>query len=177
MLLLALLGLAPGVATFTGLLLAFPAIQMMLGRESPTLPHFLAARPISTRHFTKWSARAIPLLERMEAVIRPRLATPFQATKRLVGLLVLLLAATLIWPVPFSHIIPTLVIILISVAYLEEDGVLLLASLAAALLSFSISAAPVWATRTSRRRSAACWSFFTPLSSDLPSPSRPFAPS
>lgn len=74
------------------------------------------------------------------------LPTPFQATKRLVGFIVLILAATLIWPVPFSHIIPTFVIMLISFAYLEEDGVLLFVSLAAALVSFSISAATVWAT-------------------------------
>jgi len=146
MLLLALLGLAPGVAIFTGFLLAFPAIQMILGRDSPSLPPFLANRSISTRHFARWAARVIPMFKRMEAFIRPRLNTPFQATKRLVGLIVLLLAATFIWPVPFGHVIPTLVIMLISFAYLEEDGILLCISLAAALLSFSITAATIWAT-------------------------------
>jgi hypothetical protein len=146
MLLLALLSLAPGIAMFTGFLLAFPAIQMILGHESPTLPHFLAARSIPARHFARWVARAIPPFKRMEVFIRPRWHTPFQATKRMVGLIVLLLAATVIWPFPFSHIIPTLVIMLISFAYLEEDGVLLCISLAAALLSFAITAAIAWAT-------------------------------
>ncbi len=127
------------------LLLAFPAMQMILGRESPTLPRFLATRSIPTRHFARWSGRAIPWLERMEALIRPRLRTPSQATKRLVGFIVLLLAATLVWPIPLSHIIPTLVIVLITVAYLEEDGVLLGISLAAALVSICLSAATVWA--------------------------------
>ena len=79
-------------------------------------------------------------------LIGPRLQTPFQATKRLVGLIVLLLAATLIWPFPFNHIIPALVIRLISFAYLEEDGVLLCISLAVALVSFALTAATVWAT-------------------------------
>ncbi len=146
MLLLALVGLAPGAGIFIGILLAFPAVQMILGRESPTLPRFLASRSISTRHLERLAGRTIPLFERMEALIRPRLHTPFQATKRLIGFIVLLLAATLIWPFPFSHIIPALVIMLISFAYLEEDGVLLCISLAAALLSFSITAATVWAT-------------------------------
>jgi hypothetical protein len=145
MVLLAILGLVPGVATISGFLLAFPAIQMILGQESPTLPHFLANRSISTARFSRWAIRAIPLFKRMEALIRPRLHTPFQATKRLVGLTVLLLAATIIWPFPFSYVIPTLVVILISFSYLEEDGVLLCFSLAAALLSFSITAATVWA--------------------------------
>jgi hypothetical protein len=146
MLLLALLSLAPGVATFTGLVLTFPAIQMVLGRESPTFPRFVATRSISTERFARWAAQAIPLFERVETLIRPRLPTPFQATKRLVGFVVLLLAATFMWPFPFSHIVPALVIMLISFAYLEEDGVLLCISLAAALVSLSITAGTVWVT-------------------------------
>jgi hypothetical protein len=146
MLLLALVGLLPGVGIVIGILLAFPAVQMILGRETPNLPRFLSSRRIATRHLARLATRTIPLVKRVEALIRPRLHTPFRATKRFVGLIVLLLAATLIWPFPFSHIIPALVIMLISFAYLEEDGVLLCISLAAALLSLSITAATVWAT-------------------------------
>jgi hypothetical protein len=146
MLLLALVGLLPGVGIVIGILLAFPAVQMILGRETPNLPRFLSSRRIATRHLGRLATRTIPLVKRVEALIRPRLHTPFRATKRFVGLIVLLLAATLIWPFPFSHIIPALVIMLISFAYLEEDGVLLCISLAAALLSLSITAATVWAT-------------------------------
>ena len=146
MLLLALVGLLPGVGVFIGILLAFPAVQMILGRDSPTVPRFIASRSIATRHIARLATRTIPLFRRMETLIRPRLQTPFQATKRLVGLTVLLLAATLVWPFPFSHIIPALAIMLISFAYLEEDGVLLGIGLAAALGSFSITAATVWAT-------------------------------
>ncbi|MGA7882240.1 MAG: exopolysaccharide biosynthesis protein [Terrimicrobiaceae bacterium] len=125
MLLLALVGLVPGTGIFIGVLLAFPAAQMLLGRETPTLPRFLATRRIATRHIARLATRTIALFRRMEALIRPRLHTPFQATKRLVGFIVLLLAATLIWPLPLSHIIPALVIMLISFAYLEEDVFLL----------------------------------------------------
>jgi hypothetical protein len=145
MLLLALLGMAPGIATVAGVLLVFPAAQMIMGRESPSFPRFIAGRSIPTRHFIRWAATAIPLLARMETIIRPRWRTPFQATKRGVGILVLILAATLIWPIPFSHIIPMLVIILISFAYLEEDGLLLCISLVAAAVSIAVTTAIVWA--------------------------------
>ena len=87
----------------------------------------------------------LPLLRRLEVVIRPRWPTPFEATKRVVGLVVLLLAATLVWPFPFSHIIPALVIMLLALAYLEEDGVLLALGLAAAVVSLAITGATVWA--------------------------------
>jgi hypothetical protein len=51
--------------------------------------------------------------------------TPFEATKPVVGSIILLLAATLLLPLPFSHIIPSLVIMLPSFAYLEDEGMLL----------------------------------------------------
>jgi hypothetical protein len=146
MLLIALVSLVPGPSAFIGILLAFPALQMILGQESPSLPRFIALRRIPTPKIAPMVHRAIPLLRRLETIIHPRWHTPFEATKRVVGSIILLLAATLLLPLPFSHVIPTLVIMLISFAYLEEDGVLLCMSLAAALASFAISAATVWAT-------------------------------
>jgi hypothetical protein len=145
MLIMAIISLTPGIATFAALLLAFPAIEMILGHESPMLPRFIAARPISTSRIVRWVSRATPLLRRMETFIRPRWHTPFQTTKRVVGLIVLLLAATLLAPFPLS-IIPTLVIALIAFAYLEEDGVLLCISLLAALPSIALTAGTVLAT-------------------------------
>ena len=144
-LIVAFLGLAPAVAMLAMLLLPFPAIQMVLGHERPSLPHFIARRSIPTPRLSRLAAWSIPSLRRMEVFIHPRWPTPFVATKRLVGLTILLLAVTLIAPFPFN-IIPTLVIILISIAYLEEDGMLLCISMVAAALSFSITAGTVMAT-------------------------------
>jgi hypothetical protein len=146
MLLMALVGLMPGVGFLIGVLVAFPASQMILGHDSPTVPRFLASRTIASRHIARWAGRIIPLFKHMELLVRPRWQTPFQLTKRLIGVMVLLLSITLIWPVPFSHVIPSLVIMLISFAYLEEDGVLLSIGLTAAVLSFLVTAATVWAT-------------------------------
>lgn len=143
-LLLALISLTPGIASFGAFLLAVPAIEMILGRKSPTLPGFIAARPVSTPHFVRWTRRIVPLLRYMEVFIRPRWHTPLRATKRFVGLVILLLAATLIVPFPLS-VVPTLVIALIAFAYLEEDGILLCISLAAALLSIAFTAGTVLA--------------------------------
>jgi len=65
----------------------------------------------------------------------PRWHTPLQATKRLVGAVVVILSATLVFsPIPLSNVLPALVIVLISLAYLEEDGLLLLIALLAALI-------------------------------------------
>jgi len=145
MLVMALVALIPGGSTFVGFLLAYPAIQMILARPGPTLPAFIAERRVATARVAGVFGRATPVLKWLERFVRPRWQTPFEATKRVVGVVVLALAPTLIWPFPFSHVIPSLVIGLLSLAYLEEDGVLLCVALAAAVLSLAITAATVWA--------------------------------
>jgi hypothetical protein len=146
MLFMAMVALVPGGSTFIGLLLTYPAIQMILAREAPTLPAFIARRRISTTSLAAVSRRAAAALRRVERFIRPRWRTPFEATKRVVGVVVLALAPTLIWPFPFSHIIPSLVVMLLALAFLEEDGILLCLALVAALLSLAITGATVWAS-------------------------------
>lgn len=146
MLLVALVGLVPGLSPLVGLMLAIPAIQMMRGRGEPVLPRRLATRRLSKARLARILARVIPVLGRMERLVRPRWATRFETAKRLVGFVILLLGGTLLAPVPFSHFIPVFVIALLAFAFLEEDGVLLCIALAAAVVSLAITAAAVWGT-------------------------------
>lgn len=145
MLILGLVALVPGASGIVGVLLAIPAIQMMLGRRAPVFPGFIGRRRLPTRRLARLIARINPALRRMERVIRPRWPTPFEATKRTVGLVVLVLGALLLIPIPFSQIGPALVIMLLSFAYLEEDGVVLCLALAAALVTLALAGAAVWA--------------------------------
>lgn len=139
-----LISFLPGAATIVGLLIAWPAIQMILGHDVAVLPRLITRRNISVEK----SARAIriitPRLEWVERLIRPRWPAPFQTTKRVTGIIMLLLGLTLVSPVPFSHVMPALVIMLLALAYLEEDGIVLLVALIAALCSLAVTAATVW---------------------------------
>jgi len=146
MLILGLMALVPGASGVIGVLVAIPAIQMILARRTPIFPGFLARRRISKRRLERLIARINPLLRRMERVVRPRWQTPFEPTKRVVGFVVLLLGITLLAPIPFSNVIPALVITLLSFAYLEEDGIALCIALAAAAVALALVGAAVWAT-------------------------------
>jgi hypothetical protein len=86
----------------------------------------------------------VPVLRYLEKLVRPRWHTPFEATKRVVGFVVLLLGATLLVPVPLSNVMPFLAVMLIAFAYLEEDGVLLCIALAASLVLLLTTAVAVW---------------------------------
>ena len=144
MFLLAVIALVPGLSTFIGVLFAVPAYQMIVARRSPALPRIATARRLPTRRFAQVVERIAPVLQRAETLVRPRWPRPFRTTKRIVGIAILLLGLTLALPVPFGHILPAFVIMIVALAYLEEDGVVLCLGLALALVSFSITAAAGW---------------------------------
>jgi Exopolysaccharide synthesis, ExoD len=70
--------------------------------------------------------RAVPVSRYLEKMIRPRWPTPLDATKRIVGIVIVMLSMTLFQPIPLSNVMPALVIEFISLAYIEGDGLVLL---------------------------------------------------
>jgi hypothetical protein len=65
----------------------------------------------------------------------------------LVGAVVVFLNIALLFtPVPLSNVVPALVIALISLAYLEEDGLLLSITLLASVVVLAVKLAAVWET-------------------------------
>ncbi len=147
LLLLGLLGLLPGVSALAGVLLLVPAFQMMLANRGPIFPRRLASLRFSTPRIAGLIGRAIPVLHYLERFIRPRWSTPFQTTKRAVGLVILLPAlCILLIPIPLSNVPTALLVVLIAFAYLEEDGVLLCIALLAALGLLAAVAVLVWKT-------------------------------
>ena len=145
MLLLGLLAILPGVSIAAAPLLMALGFQMMMAREIPVLPRFIAGRSIPTPRIARLIDRSTSVIRALEKIIGPRWHTPVVVTKRVVGVIVLLLAVTLFMPVPLSNIIPGALIMLIAVAYLEEDGVLLSIALCAAIPSLAITWAEGWA--------------------------------
>lgn len=144
LLLLALLGLLPGVSAAAGVLLTVPAAQMALARPRPVFPQRVAMRRFQARLLARVIRQVLPALHWLERFIRPRWALPRQAIMRVVGTVVMLLGVALLAPVPLSNVPPALAIALIALAYLEEDGVLLFAALAAAIVMLAIAAATAW---------------------------------
>jgi hypothetical protein len=147
LLLLSVVAIAPGASIVAGVLLLIPAFQMIEGRPSPVFPRRIAAYSLPTPHLAALVQRAVPVLKYLEKVIHPRWPTPDEATKRLVGIVVAILSVSLVFiPIPLSNIVPALVIALISLAYVEEDGLLLLVGLMAAVIVLAIEFSALWET-------------------------------
>jgi hypothetical protein len=145
-LVMGIVALVPGASTFVGVLLAWPAIQLVLGHEVTILPRVIARRNVSADRLARAVALVRPRLEWLERLVRPRWPELFRRTRWMTGVMMLLLGLTMISPVPFGHIAPALVVILLAVSYMEEDGLALAVSLLTALVSLVITAATVWGT-------------------------------
>jgi hypothetical protein len=158
MLLIALVAIAPGLSIVAGLLLLIPAFQMVMGKPAPVFPHGIATRALPTRQLAAVVQRSIPVLRYLEKAVHPRWQTPPEATKRLVGAVVVLLSSTLVFiPIPLSNVIPALAIALISLAYLEEDGVLLAVAVLAAVIVLTVATAAVWEIVVGAKWIAGLW--------------------
>ena len=144
LLLMAIIALLPGASTVVGLLIAWPAIQLILGHDTASLPRVMARREVEVERLARVIDIVAPRLAWVERLIRPRWSAAFATSRRFVGTAMLLVGLTLISPVPFTQVVPAMVIMLLALAYLEEDGLALLLALVAAVCSLAVTGITVW---------------------------------
>lgn len=145
LLLMAVIGILPGASGIIGVLLLFPAWQLMRARETPELPRFIGQRRLSGEKVRRIGRRLRWPLRKLEGIIRPRWPEIFELMRRGIGVTIVLLAVTMVWPFPFSQIPPAIAIMLLAIAHIEEDGALLIVAMLGALASLAFTGATVWA--------------------------------
>jgi len=145
MLVLALIAIVPGASLPAGLILLVLAVPMIRNHPTIWLPPVIAARHISVPRLARLADHVVPVLKWQESLFRP-------AGERLVGLsrpvgavMIVLLSATLLVPLPFSNVPPAFVIAMIAVSYLEASALLLAVSAVSAVLSLLLTGGVVWA--------------------------------
>lgn len=112
----------PGTSAVLGLPMLYLSWQMMRG-GMPWLPGFLAARSFDIDHFRTVVSRAMPHLNRVERLLRPRLpALTRPAGMRVVGAICLMLSVVLVLPIPFGNLLPAAAIAIVALGALERDG-------------------------------------------------------
>jgi hypothetical protein len=145
LLFLGVLATAPIGSSLPGIALAVMAIQMMAGFSEPVLPRFITQRKLPSPYFVRFGLRAVPVLRHFERIVHPRWPFAFHLAKDLIAIVVLLLSATLlVTPVPFSNIPLAALIILIAVAYIQEDGLLLSITVLLGFIVAGIAFAGAW---------------------------------
>jgi hypothetical protein len=135
----------PGVSTITGLPMLFVAAQMALGHNRVYLPGFIANSSLATSDFQKLIAKVVPWLQRLEKLMKPRIAILTQGNaERWLGAFCVLLAFLLSLPIPLGNLLPALGILFIALGLIERDGVCVLVGLAIGIASWMFLSGLVW---------------------------------
>jgi hypothetical protein len=116
----------PGTSAVLGLPMLYLSWQMMRG-QMPWLPQFLAGRSFDITQFRTLVTRAMPHLNRVERLLRPRLPMlSAPVAMKVLGGVCLVLSGVLILPIPFGNLLPAAAMAIIALGALERDGIWIL---------------------------------------------------
>jgi hypothetical protein len=139
--------LVPGVASVAAIPLVLLGVQLALGHRTPWMPGFVRRRSMATKDFTRVVRRVVPVIERIETLLRPRdAAIVAPLGERLIGLMCAILALLLPIPLPFGNAIVVLPIMILALGLLERDGRVVLGGFFAGVACASLFLVLTWAT-------------------------------
>ncbi|MDX6770558.1 MAG: exopolysaccharide biosynthesis protein [Elusimicrobiota bacterium] len=123
-----------GLSSAIGLYIVFAAVQHARRPGVPWVPGWVARRRVEERTLRALLGAAETVFGWVERLARPRL-TPLARRHDLTGAVIAVMAFMLLLPlpIPFSNMFCALAMVLMAVAHLEEDGLLAVAGLAAAV--------------------------------------------
>lgn len=135
----------PGTSAILGAPLMFLALQLTFGRK-PWLPALITQRSMLREDFQGLIRRIAPWLEKAEKLLRPRLSVLSEPPMEYVlGFICLLLALTLMLPIPLGNMLPALAISLMALGVLERDGLWVLAGLIVSVVAAVVVSGVVFA--------------------------------
>jgi hypothetical protein len=134
----------PGVSSLLGIPLILLSWQLARGRQTPWFPRWIAQRSFAHEDFARVVDNGVPYLERVERLLRPRLAAVLSRNgDRLLGAFCLLLSVVIALPIPFGNWPPALAVCIIGLTLVERDGVAALLGIVAGIVSLVVAGGSV----------------------------------
>lgn len=141
----ALLPFPPGFTMLLALPLLVAAPQIAAGRQRLWLPRALSRITVKRSLLIRLLRRVLPLVERAETVVRPRLGwLTGRIGARAVGATCTLVALVLILPIPFGNLLPSIAMSAFSLGLTRRDGLMILAGYALTLLALAVIVLGAW---------------------------------
>lgn len=139
LILIAGLGLLPGISVLTGLVISALGVQIFAGFGSPVLPSFLAAKEFKVETVQTVLRKCITYVTFIEKWVRPRwLFLTGPLINRAVGLIIICLGLVMALPLPFSNFPPAIAIMILSIGRLEHDGVIIAVGAVVTVISLAL---------------------------------------
>lgn len=126
----------PATGIPLGAMLMLVGLQMLLGNQKPWLPQKIAQRRVPPEPLLKILKQLKPFFSAIHPYVHRRLPGVVRTKgERVAGLMVMLLAFFVMVPLPFTNMLPTLSIMVLALAFIQQDGLLALAAHLLGLLS------------------------------------------
>lgn len=122
---------AVGYSIPFGLVIALLGLQLIWGRTLPWLPQKLCKREVPRLVVELFTGKGIRFLRKIERLLRPRIGTLSRAplSRRVVGLVVLLMGSLMMIPIPGTNTIPGFSVLLLGLGLAGNDGLFILGGL------------------------------------------------
>jgi len=116
----------PGLSTAVVIPTGIISYQMLRGQEEISLPRWLLERSVPRSAFSACVSTILPFLEKAEGKVRPRWRwVSSRSAKRFIGFFILLTAAIIALPIPFTNMPFAIAIFIIALGLAEKDGALI----------------------------------------------------
>jgi hypothetical protein len=141
------LPMPPGIPTVCGVALVIIALNLIAARQRLWLPGAIADKSVARADLRRVVDRALPYLERLERICRPRLAIVTEPVgKVLIGLVILVLGFIMILPIPFlGNLPPGFAATFIAIGMTERDGLVVLIGLLVSAVAIAVASVATWA--------------------------------
>ena len=113
----------PGINVLLASPLLLLTFQQTIGRRKTWLPDFVSKREFNSASLTKVIDGALPWVQRLECLLRPRLAWVTSGLMSLViGLSGFIMALSICVPIPLTNTVPSFGIAMMAAGVLARDG-------------------------------------------------------
>lgn len=134
------LPIPPGLTSLPAIPLLIFSIQMLMGLDSPWLPKWISNKTLKRTTLASIVETASPYLMKIEKLLKPRLSfASSRAGEKLIGLFAAVFSVSIMIPVPLTHMVPALGILVMSLGLLSKDGITIIIGMIIGTIGVCIS--------------------------------------
>lgn len=130
----------PGYTTLFSIPLFILSVQMIAGMDSPWIPNWLGKKSIKRQGLANLMKRAIPLLKKIEALLKPRITyISLHGWERTIGIFSFIFSLSIAVPLPLTNLPPGYGILIMSLGLLSRDGLTIIIGIIIGLIGCAIT--------------------------------------
>jgi hypothetical protein len=121
----------PGISAFLAIPLVLISAHLAAFGERAPIPERLRRRTLPVSLVRKVNSYVLPVLERLEKLVKPRLQG-IAERERFLGACCLALSLLIVAPIPFANLVPAVFLAMIALGMVQRDGMLAVLGIALA---------------------------------------------